>query len=49
MLVEIYVEVDDFCKSNEEIICEWLKSTGFAKKNHPSQMTLSEVMTILIY
>lgn len=49
MLVEIYVEVDDFCKANEEIICEWLKSTGFAKKNHPSQLTLSEVMTILIY
>lgn len=49
MLVEIYVEVDDFCKEHEQIINSWLKESGLVKKNHPSQLTLSEVMTILIY
>lgn len=49
MLVEIYVEVDDFCIKNQEIIFQWLKESGLVKKNHPSQLTLSEVMTILIY
>ncbi len=49
MLVEIYVEVDDFCKENEEIIQKWLKSSGLVKKSHTSSLTLSEVMTILIY
>lgn len=49
MLVEIYVEVDDFCKSHEQIIHSWLKESGRVKKPYPSQMSLSEVMTILIY
>ena len=49
MLVEIYVEVDDFCKDNEQIIRHWLKHSGLVKNSYPTRMTLSEVMTILIY
>ena len=49
MLVEIYVEIDDFCKANQEIIREWLQESGLVKKAHPSKLTLSEVMTILVH
>lgn len=49
MLVEIYVEIDDFCKSNHQIIQNWLKESGLVKKAHPSRLTLSEVLTILVY
>jgi hypothetical protein len=49
MLAEIYVEVDDFCKKHEQIINAWLKESGLLKKNSPAQLSLSEVMTILIY
>lgn len=49
MLVEIYVEIDDFCKTHQELIQRLLKESGLVKKNHPSKLNLSEVMTILIY
>lgn len=49
MLTEIYVEVDDFCKKHEQIIKNWLKSAGLLKKHYQTQLSLSEVMTILIY
>lgn len=49
MLVEIYVEIDDFCKANEKIIKNWLLSSGLMKKIYPSKLSLSEVMTILIH
>lgn len=49
MLTEIYCDVDDFCKAQRSLIAKALRHCGAYKKNHPSQLTLSEVMTILIY
>jgi len=44
MLVEIYVEIDDFCKTDERIFKAWSK----AKPGPAPKLTLSEVMTILV-
>ncbi|GAB3991939.1 IS982 family transposase [Spirosoma daeguense] len=49
MLTEIYVDVDDFCKAKMTRIAKALHHCGAYKKVHPSQLTLSEVMTILVY
>lgn len=49
MLTEIYVEIDDFCKANSKMIEQTWKTTGLLKKPHPSQLSLSEVTTILVY
>jgi hypothetical protein len=49
MLTEIYCDVDDFCKSHREFIAKLFRLTGLYKKLHSSQLTLSEVMTIVIY
>lgn len=49
MLTEIYVDVDDFCKAKMPLIAKALHHCGLYKKLHPSQLTLAEVMTILIY
>ncbi len=45
MLAEIYVDVDDFCKAKMTLIAKALHHCGAYKKVHPSQLTLSEVMT----
>ena len=45
MLVEIYVEIDDFCKTDERILKAWSK----AKPGPSPKLSLSEVMTILVY
>jgi hypothetical protein len=49
MLDEIYYEVDEFCKREHEYLQKLLRCLGFCKKNHPCSLSLSEVMTILIY
>lgn len=49
MLTEIYCDVDDFCKDQQPIIAKLLATTGLYKKPHPSQLTLAEIMTLLIY
>lgn len=49
MLTEIYVNVDDFCQENADLIRTIFRNTGILNKDHPSNLTLSEVMTILIY
>lgn len=49
MLTEIYVDVDDFCKAKRALIQHALGYCGAYKKSHPNQLTLSEVMTILVY
>ena len=54
MLTEIYrtggpVDVDDFCKAKMLLIAKTLHHCGAYKKLHPGQLTLSEVMTILVY
>lgn len=49
MLVEIYVDVDDFCKAQRSLLAKALRHCGAYKKLHSSQLTLSEIMTILIH
>ncbi|QHT65204.1 IS982 family transposase [Rhodocytophaga rosea] len=49
MLTEIYFEVDEFCKQNSLFLLQLLKEQGYYTKPYPCQLTLSEVMTILIY
>ena len=49
MLVEIYVDVDDFCKAQRSLQARALRHCGAYKKLHASQLTLSEIMTILIH
>lgn len=49
MLTEIYVDIDDFCKAKRPLIAKALHHCGAYKKLHTSQLTLSEVMTILVY
>jgi hypothetical protein len=49
MLVEIFCEIDDFCKYFEE---EWknnLLSSGATKRVRKSTLSMSEVMTIVVY
>ncbi len=49
MLTEIYCDVDDFCKAQRSLLAKALRHCGAYRKDHPSQLTLSEMMTILIY
>ena len=49
MLDEIYYEIDEFCKREQELLQRLLRFWGFCKKNHPCSLSLSEVMTILVY
>lgn len=49
MLTEIYYEVDEFCKREAEFLSKLLRLWGICRKNHRCSLTLSEVMTILIY
>ena len=45
MLVEMYVEIDDFCKSNPKILESFAKP---GKRTRLPKLTLSEIMTILV-
>ena len=49
MLIEIYFHVDEFCKQNRDFLFKLLKENGAYKKKHGSTLTLSEVITILIF
>ena len=49
MLDEIYYEIDEFCKREQDLLQKLLRWWGFCKKNHPCSLSLSEVMTILVY
>ena len=49
MLVEIYYEVDEFCKQKYILLAFLLKHYGFYKKKHCYSLSLSEIMTILIF
>lgn len=49
MLTEIYFHADEFCKQNAVFLSSLLKENGYYKKKHACQLTLSEIMTILIY
>lgn len=49
MLTEIYYEVDEFCKRERDNFQIILHQRGIYRKKHPSSLSLSEIMTILIY
>ena len=49
MLVEIFCEIDDFCKSFEEDWKKYLLSDGQMKRQKQSTLAMSEVMTIVVY
>ena len=46
-LTEIFCEIDDFCKLKKDIEIKLLSDKS--KKNYPKMLTLSEVMTILVF
>ena len=48
MLEEIYCYVDDFHKKYSSQIEKSLITTGIRKRNRPSQLTIPEVITIMI-
>ena len=48
MLVEIYYEIDEFCKENEQLICQCLYQSGH-QRLRPCKLSLSEMMTIIVY
>jgi len=47
MLVEMYIEIDDFCKSNPDILNTWTNKKD--KRVRVPRLTLSEIMTIMIH
>jgi hypothetical protein len=49
MLDEIYYEVDEFCQRESTFLLQLLKRCGVYRKNHKCSLSLSEVMTILIF
>ncbi len=49
MLVEIFCEIDDFCKSFEKIWAQRLLSAGVIKRVRKNTLSMSEVMTIVVY
>lgn len=44
----LFCFVDDFCKGFENWYKKSLLTSGLRKRNRPSSMSLSEIMTILI-
>lgn len=48
-LLELFIGVDDFCRAFEPQLEQHLLSSGAVKRRRARSLTLSEVMTILIY
>lgn len=44
-LIEMYVQIDDFCKS----VVEFQLKNGLEPMRNKGQMSISEIMTILVY
>ena len=49
MLVEIYFEIDEFVKANKEFLYQILHKSGQCQRLYPCSLSLSELMTILVY
>lgn len=49
MLVEIFYEIDEFCKQYEKQFEKRLLTDGSGKRNRKFSLTASEVMTIIVY
>ncbi len=48
-LVELFVDVDDFCKIFEPRWASFQLANGLRQRNRATQLRLSEIMTIMIY
>ena len=48
-LVAMFCDIDDFCKGVEPIFTQRLLQRGQRQRRRPSQLSLSEIMTILVY
>jgi len=48
-LVELFVDVDDFCQIFEPRWTRFQLSNGLRQRNRSTQLSLSEIMTIMIY
>lgn len=49
MLVEIYFEIDEFVKGNKEFLYQIMQQSGQCQRLYPCSLSLSEIMTILVY
>jgi hypothetical protein len=49
MLGEIGYKVDEFCQREGTFLLRLLKGCGVYRKKHKGSLSLSEVMTILIF
>lgn len=49
MLIEIFCEIDDFCKQFEKEFAAKLLTDGAGKRKRAFKMSLSEVLTIIVY
>jgi hypothetical protein len=49
MLVEIYFEIDEFVKRHNDFIYQLLRESGQYTRAYPCKLSLSEIMTILVY
>lgn len=47
-ILTVFCQIDDFCQTFEPKFSQQLLADGKKKRNKPSQMTMSEVMTILV-
>ena len=48
-ITEIFCQVDDFCKEFEDHIKKQVLASGKRRRNRPSKLSDSEIITILIY
>lgn len=48
-IVTIFCEIDDFCQQFEPVFKEKLITSQIKKRKRPSKLSLSEVMTIVVY
>lgn len=49
ILTQLYVEIDDFMKVYEPMMSERLISDGLLKRQRATKLSLSEIMTIIVY
>lgn len=49
MLVEIYYEIDEFVKKHKKFLYQVLRQEGQCTRLYPCHLSLSEIMTILVY
>jgi hypothetical protein len=48
-LVAMFCDIDDFCKTFEPIYTERLLQSGQRQRTRHSQLSLSEIMTLIVY